>query len=76
MGQPFAKHRPLLAGVRVNGGTLTGAAIRHTDRKTVLVTCLHVMDENLVNPDPDAVMDQPRPQAPSDTRNKVGKMLE
>ena len=76
MSQPFDKHRPLLAGVRVNGGTLTGAAIRHSGRKTVLVTNLHVMDENLFPPDPDAIMHQPWPLVPSDTQNRVGTMLD
>ncbi len=76
MSQPFDKHRPLLAGVRVNGGTLTGAAIRHSGRKTVLVTNLHVMDENLFPPDPDTIMHQPWPLVPSDTQNRVGTMLD
>ena len=51
MGRAREKHRPLLSGIGIRSltetgylgvGTLTGLAIRHSDRKKMLVTCLHV----------------------------------
>ena len=56
MTERWKRHRPLLSGLRIdalknengtytkiNGGTLTGLAIRNADNKKVLVTCHHVM---------------------------------
>ncbi len=85
MGETYERHRPLMAGIRVHShvpgsgqflpGTLTGAATRHLDRKTVLVTNLHVMTENVFRPDRNAVMYQPGPEPNSGTPERVGKLV-
>ena len=43
-------HETMVAGIRVNHGTLTGAATRHLDGKKVLVTNLHIVSLNRLNP--------------------------
>ena len=65
MGNPREEHRPLMAGLRIHRGstvvgvdfpanyfgTLTGLATRHSDHRLVLVTNLHVMARDVLNPD-------------------------
>ena len=64
MGNLTERHRPLLAGLKITSsdqggsGTLTGLATRRADGKRVLVTNLHVMDRDMLNPSRDTRMYQ------------------
>ena len=49
MGQTDTSHRPLLAGIKVNEGTLTGAA-RRLDGRKVVVTNLHIASGDRLSP--------------------------
>ena len=87
MGITSDSHTPLLSGIRIQSrtgttnpqfagaGTLTGLAIRHSDRKKMLVTCLHVMagtdDGNYRSPSGNEEMYQGRGLAD----DKVGSNL-
>ena len=90
MGSSTEEHRPLMAGLRIHRGstvvgvdfpgnyfgTLTGLATRHSDRRPVLVTNLHIMARDVLNPDAGVAMYQPGPRIPFlDTRYIVGRNL-
>ena len=79
MGNRTERHRPLLAGLKITSsdqggsGTLTGLATRYADGKRVLVTNLHVMARNVLNPSRTTEMYQVDSNTADD---KVGRMLE